>query len=181
MFYLSFAINFGILRKYFKYLSNYQNRVKNFFLLPDGDKCIIETFEGSTFRLNNLDIYERQIVSKINQDSILVNNYNSFFAKICWGAGKEHFFEGKRIYLNHDIFNSIVHRYKIDTSQSRFVESPLKYWTTEDKLKILKKYRVRRIPERLKINTLYYYQLKKKYFSKKQKKEINKEFQFYSI
>jgi hypothetical protein len=180
-YYLSFAINIAVVRKYLQYLSEYSNRVKNMFLLPGGEKLVLETFDGSVFKLNNLDIYERQIMSKKDDSSVLANNENSFFARIAWGAGKEHFFDGKVIYLNYDIFSYIIHRYKIDTTYSRYIESPLKFWSKDDKLMILKKYRNRILIQKIKINRLYYYFLKKKYLPKPRPKHIRKEFRFYEI
>jgi hypothetical protein len=180
-YYVSLAINIAVVRKYLQYLSDYTNRVKNLYLLPGGERLIMETFDGSVFKLSNLEIYERQIMSKKDNDAVLANNENSFFARIAWGAGKEHFFDGKLIYLNYDIFTYIIHRHKIDTTQSRFIESPLKFWTKEDKVKILKKFGNRIIPQRIKINKLYYYFLKKKYLPKPKPKTLKKEMRFYDI
>jgi hypothetical protein len=180
-YYLSFAINIAVVRKYLQYLSDYSNRVKNLFLLPGGERLIMETFDGSEFKLSTLEIYERQIMSKKDDTAVLQNNENSFFARIAWGAGKEHFFDGKVVYLNYDIFNYIIHRHKIDTTQSRYVESPLKFWTKEDKVKVLKKYGNRILPQKIKINRLYYYFLKKKFLPKPKPKQLKKEMRFYDI
>jgi hypothetical protein len=164
-FYASFIINALGLRKYFKYLTDYTNRVKSMYLKPSGESIILETFNGAIYRFNNLDIYDRHIVSKYEsnytRDSIYTNNENSFFARIGWGMNMEHVFQGKRIYLNHEVFNFVVHRYKIDTTQSKFVDEPLRFWTSEQKKKVLARYRkVRIIPRRIKLdnfNALYYY------------------------
>jgi hypothetical protein len=178
-FYISFAINAFCLRKYLKYLADYTNRVKSMYLMPSGERVILETFAGAVYKFNNLDIFEREIHSKFEsqhqKDSIYTNNENSFSGRIGWGTNMENIFQGKRIYLNYEVFNFVIHRYKIDTSQCKFIDQPLNFWTSDQKKKVLARYRkVRFIPKRLKLDkfNLYYYYLKYKH-RKKTKAMLN--------
>jgi hypothetical protein len=183
LFYISFAINALGLRKYFHYLANYTNRVKSMYLKSGGESVVLETFDGSVHKFNNLEIYDRKVFSKFEtnptRDSVWTNNENSFFARISWGTNMENIFQGKRVYLNYEVFRYVIHRYKIDTSGVRFVDKPLGFWTAEEKKKVLARYRYKNrfVLKRINLNEmgLYYYLLK---YRNSRRKKLQKDVLF---
>lgn len=146
IFLTSAFINYYLLRKYFKFLSNYSSRVKAFYLLPSGDKVILETFDGSVKRFENIDIFESNVRNKfedirmgtIKWNPLLVTNDNNFMCQIKWGRYTENFFEGKRKFIDFEIFSEIISRNNIDTKIEKFRNYPeLGVYTPEDKKKVL--------------------------------------------
>lgn len=186
----SLILNYFLLKKYFKFVGNYDNRVRCLYLLPSGDKVIIENFDGNVHNLEIFDIYEYNMrnkyddieknVMKWNKNSI--TNDNNFLCSIKWGAANEGYFEGRSIIFDYEIFSQIVARINIDTSIKKFHEqAKLSYYTYDETIKILNKFQNRRRIERIDKKRLsYHYKLLRyKYMTKPKKKEINKEFDFY--
>jgi hypothetical protein len=191
IFLTSVFLNVYLLRKYFKYLSDYSNRVRCMYLLPTGNKIILECFDGSVNRFENLDIFNFNIKNSFNLEEneisswryVFTNNHNNFKANIEWGRNKQNFFEGKRKILDYEIFTQIVSRNNIDTNIQKFKkEIPIGMYSNEEKRKILsyyanKKFSISRIDK----NRLshHYFLLRKKYVDKKKNKLIKEEFNFY--
>lgn len=190
IFLTSVFINVYFLRKYFKYLSDYSNRVRCMYLFPSGNKILLECFDGSVNRLENMDIFSFNIKNKINSEekknswkNILYSNNNNFNASIEWGRNRENFFEGKRKILDYEIFNRIVSRNNIDTSIQKFKrEIPIGMYSNDEKRKVMayygkKKFSLYRIDkQRL---SYHYFMLRKKYVDKKKKINVKEEFNFY--
>jgi hypothetical protein len=178
-------INVYLLKKYFKYLSNFTNRVRCMYLFPSGNKILLESFSGSTSRFDNLDIYNYNIknYNKEKVKSIFINNHNNFKASIQWGRNKENYFEGKRIILDYEIFSNIIKRFNIDTTITKYrKEMLIGHYSTEDKRKIIRKYSNKKYSvSRIDKNRLFYHyvNLRRSNLKKKKKDEIKEEFKFY--
>jgi hypothetical protein len=162
----SIIINYYLLHKYFKYLSSYTNRVKSLYLLPSGDKIIIETFDGTVKKLENLDIYEFNTRNKfhdiknkvINWSQLLTTNDNNFKCVIKWGRASENFIQGKSKIMDYEIFSQIVGRFNIETKIKQFKkEMPLGFYSNEEKRKIMKFMLGRIRKRRIERNRLSYY------------------------
>lgn len=191
IFLTSVFLNVYLLRKYFKYLSDYSNRVRCMYLLPTGNKIVLECFDGSVSRLENLDIYNFNIKNDFNFEekeisswkSVFNNNNNNFKANIEWGRNRQNIFEGKRKIFDYEIFSQIVGRNNIDTNIQKFKkEMPIGMYSNEDKRKIMsfyanKKFSLYKIDK----NRLshHYFLLRKKYIVKKKVKLIKEQFNFY--
>ncbi len=186
----SFMLNYFLLRKYFKFIGNYDNRVKSLYLLPTGDRLILETFEGSIKRFEIMDIYEFNIRNKfkdietktIKWNPLFVDNDNNFTCQIKWGRVSENFFEGKTILFDYEIFSKIVSRVNIDTSIKKFKKqvSP-GFYSSEEKIKILRKFHNRIWKKKINWKKLsYHYKLlRREYVTKIKKNEVKKEYDFY--
>ena len=176
--FFSVLFNIYLGRNYFNSLINYKNRVKNMFLLPSGDCIIIETFDKNIHNIQIQDIFERRIYLRYDKEknSEFTNNENSFRANFSWGFNKENYFEGKRKFLDYEIFNQILHRINIDTSQVKFEHSEisLNFWTPEEKRQIIKKFSGRKILQVFNFNflRLNYFQMKKIFLQKYKKNKI---------
>ena len=191
IFLTSVFINIYLLRKYFKYLSDYSNRVRCMYLLPTGNKIILECFDGSVSRLENLDIFNFNIKNDFKFEekeisslkSVFNNNNNNFKANIEWGRNKENFFEGKRKIFDYEIFSQIVSRNNIDTNIQKFKkEMPIGMYSNDDKRKILSYYANKKFSlSKIDKNRLshHYFLLRKKYIVKKKVKLIKEQFNFY--
>jgi hypothetical protein len=186
----SVFINVFLLRKYFKYLTDYSNRVRCMYLFPSGNKILLECFDGSVNRLENLDIYNYNIKNHFSLDgkynswmNVITNNNNNFKANIEWGRNRENCFEGKRKILDYEIFSQIVGRNNIDTSIQKFKkEIPIGMYSNEEKRKVMGYYAKKKFSlDRLDKNRLCYHYilLRKKYVDKKKKKNIREEFNLY--
>lgn len=142
--------NIFLVQKYLKFVFQYESRVKNMYLLPDGTKIIIEAFNGKKNEILIQDIFERRVYLRYegkDKDSIFTNNENSFRANIGWGFNKENFFEGKRKILDYEIFYQIINRVNIDTTQVKFskTEIPLNFLSPEEKRKLVRRFSDRKI------------------------------------
>ena len=186
----SIIFNYILLKKYFNFLGNFENRVRCLYLQPCGDKIILETFDGTVKKFENFDIFEFNIRNKfsdienksINWKPLFVTNDNNFRCTIKWGRNMENFFEGKAKIMDYEIFSQIVSRTNIDTTIKKFKKQmPLGYYTHEEKLKVLKYSANRTIIKKIDRNRLSYYykMLRKKYVDKPKIKEIKEEFKFY--
>lgn len=169
--FFSVLFNVFLVKKYLNYLIQYKNRVKNLFLLPTGNKIIIETFDKITHDVEIQDIFERRVYlrydSNSQKNSIFTNNENSFRANISWGFNKENYFEGKRKILDYEILHQIINRTNIDTTQEKYKPSDIQFnfWTPEEKRRIVKKFSGRKILEKFNFTSLrmYYFYLKKRF------------------
>jgi hypothetical protein len=186
----SIIFNYLLLRKYFKFVGNYDSRVKCLYLEPSGDKLILEFFDGTIKKFDNFDIYEFSIRNKfsdmmtktIKWNPLRVNNDNSFRCSIRWGRNNENYFEGKSIIFDYEIFSQIVSRTNIETNITKFKKQmPLGYYSQQDKLKVLKNFGNRRWIKKINRNRLHYWYklLRKKYVDKPKKKILKEEFNFY--
>jgi hypothetical protein len=138
----------------------------------------MEAFSGEIYKLECADIYERRIEWKYysNANKFMTNNNNSFRVVIKWGFNKENIFNGKRRFLDTEIFNNIVHRRNIDTTQVNFNEKApnLNIWTEEEKKTIVKNFRNKKYLKKIDFSRIhFYYHYLKDYFFGKYKK-INK-------
>lgn len=191
IFLTSVFLNIYILRKYFKYLSDYSNRVRCMYLFPEGNKILLESFDRSVNRFDNLDIfnyniYKSNLLDEKNKKSwknIFGNNTNNFRASIEWGRNRENFFEGSRKILDYEIFTQILGRNNIDTKIQKFKkEIPIGTYSQEEKRKIMNFYRNKKFSLcRIDRNRLlyHYFLLRKEYIDKKKIKKIKDEFNFY--
>lgn len=161
--------NVFLIRKYTYLLFQYESRVKNMYLLPGGNKVIIETFDNKKHDILIQDIFERREYLRYesaSKDSIFTNNENSFRANIGWGFNKENFFEGKRKLLDYEIFHQIINRVNIDTTQVKFTKSEvqLNFLTPEEKRNLVKRFSNRKILKKFDFNKIlpYYFYIKYK-------------------
>lgn len=183
---LSLFSNFILGRKYLKFASEYRSRIKGMYLLPCGKRLILETFTDEVFNLETVDIYEARTVSKyekLGKRSIFVNNDNSFSSFINWGRNRKHFFEGKRIFLDYEVFHYITNRFNIDTTQAKVnLEDKLfSEWTPEEKKKVIKFFRNRTLIETLKENKVksYFYKMRNNLLFQKKENKIKEEFKLF--
>ena len=191
IFLTSVFVNVYFLRKYFKYLSDYSNRVRCMYLFPEGNKILLESFDMSVNRLENLDIFNYNINKSNTLDdknkkswrNIFKNNTNNFRASIEWGRNRENFFEGNRKILDYEIFTQILGRNNIDTKIQKFKkEIPIGIYSQEEKRKITNYYRNKKFSLcRIDRNRLlyHYFLLRKEYIDKQKIKKIKEEFNFY--
>lgn len=186
----SMILNYLFLRKYFKFVGNYENRVKSLFLLPSGDRIILETFDGTIKKFENFDIFEFNLRNKfsdienktINWKPIYVTNDNNFRCFIKWGRNSENFFEGKAKIMDYEIFSQIISRTNIDTSIKKFKrQMPLGYYTPEEKTKVLGYFTDKKITEKIDYNRISYYykKFRNRFINKPKPKTISEEYKFY--
>jgi hypothetical protein len=187
----SMILNYLFLRKYFKFVGNYENRVKSLFLQPSGDKIIIETFDGTIKKFENFDIFEFNLRNKFsdienktfNWKPIYVTNDNNFRCTIKWGRNSENFFEGRAKIMDYEIFSQIISRTNIDTTIKKFKrQMPLGYYTHEEKMKILKHFSDnKKTTEKIDYNRISYYykMLRNRFIHKPTFKNISDEYKFY--
>jgi hypothetical protein len=179
----SFVFNYILIRKYFQFMGHYDTRVKSLYLLPSGDKIILETFDGTIKRLENFDIYEYNIrnkwedisTGKIKWNTLKVTNDNSFRAFMKWGRASQNYFEGRTKVFDYEILSQILARTNIETNIIKFRKTlPLGYYTQEEKLKVLKNLSNRFSFKKIDRNRLsYWYKiLRKKYVHGEAKKKI---------
>jgi hypothetical protein len=178
----SVFINCYLLKRYFNFLITYRAKIKSLYLLPEGNKIIIETFDGTINKMENYDIYECN-VKKANSKSIFVNNDNNLTIKINWGRGTQNVFSGRRHILDYEILSYIIHRYNIDTSILKFKEQeiPIDIYTSEEKRKVLKLLKNRKFKKRLTLQNIRkeYYKQRKLCFKPKKLHKIKEEYKIF--
>ncbi len=166
--------NYYILNRYFKYLTNYGSRVKSLFLLPSGEKVILENFDGSVKKFEILDIFESNYRDKYHDIQtgrvkwipMLVTNDNNIRCVIKWGTYIENYFEGKRKVMDFEIFAQIIGRTNIDTTIKKFTGGEnYGIYSSEDRKKVLRYFENRKWLRKIDRNRLsYHYKLlRKKY------------------
>jgi hypothetical protein len=186
----SFIFNYILIRKYFQFMGHYDTRVKSLYLLPSGDRIILETFDGTIKKLDNFDIYEFNIRNKwedmssrkIKWNPLKVTNDNSFRAVMKWGRASQNYFEGKTKIFDYEILSQILSRTNIETTITKFRKSiPLGYYTQEDKLKVLRNFSNRTWIRKIDRNrlSLWYKILRKKYVDKPKKQVVDQKLNFY--
>ena len=120
----SCLLNFYWIKTYISNINQLVNRVKAIYLLPTGDKIVLEKFDNTVDIVKNIDIYFSNFYctfdEKDRKEKIYDYNHSSVMIQMHYGRNKEVLIKGKRIILDYEILNNILTRKDIDTSQIEY-------------------------------------------------------------